>query len=148
MDWDGHWHGYKWVGSGEDYFKEPLRRPTFDNSEKYKEFLHRTLPPMMTGHWLLKKRQTSQQCTWTDEKLAVAWLEQQYDLHPPLGGADNRSTYVGLDVLVPAALDRLPRGVDVTWAHWLQASRTFGSFSVVACANRFHPKIPCPLPPM
>jgi hypothetical protein len=42
------------------------------------EFPVSALPPMMPGHWLLKRTQVSRERTWVDAAAAVDWMEQQY----------------------------------------------------------------------
>jgi hypothetical protein len=148
MSWDGHWHGYGWVGNAADYFKESTRRPGAGGVQDphTQMFLGSKLPPMMTGHWLMRRAQTRTECTWTDARQAVDWLKQRYDAHPPLLRTDGGRAYVDVDVRIGYALDVLPRGVDVTWGYWTNPS-TLASHSVVACSNHFHPHIPCPLEP-
>ncbi|HWN00928.1 MAG TPA: hypothetical protein VNO54_28085 [Streptosporangiaceae bacterium] len=101
---------------------------------------------MMTGHWLMRRAQTRAECTWTDASEAVDWLKQRYVENPPIVRPDGGRAYVDVDARIVYALDVLPRGVDVTWGYWTNPS-TLASHSVVACANRFHPHIPCPLEP-
>lgn len=148
MPWDGHWHGYGWVGNAAEYFKESTRRPGAAglNDPHTQTFLASKLPPMMTGHWLMRRGQTLAQWTWTDVGDAVDWLRQRYCGAPPITRPDGGRAYVDLDVRIDYALDVLPRGVDVTWGYWTGPS-TLASQSVVACSNRFHPNIPCPLEP-
>ncbi|WP_246103503.1 hypothetical protein [Streptomyces piniterrae] len=101
---------------------------------------------MMVGHWLMRRNQAAAECTWTSPVNAVSWLKGVYEENPPLEREDGRLAYCGFDVKTAYALDALPRGTDVTWAYWT-ASGSLASYSVVACPNRSHPHIPCPLPP-
>ncbi|MEU1624292.1 hypothetical protein ABZ746_02905 [Streptomyces sp. NPDC020096] len=147
MGWDGHWHGYGWIGSGEEYRKENLRRPGREPGDPNTlTFLSSPLPPIMTGHWLLKKRCAAADRTWTEAKQAVAWLRKCYEANPPFVCADGGWAYVDLEVKIEYALDMLPRGVDATWVHWVQSQALF-SHSIVCCPSHHHPEIPCPLPP-
>lgn len=146
MSWDGHWHGYGWAGNAADYFKESTRRPGSANDAHTQTFLASRVPPMMTGHWLMRRAQTLTECTWTNVREAVDWLRQRYDAQPPILRADGGRAYADVDVRIGYALDVLPRGVDVTWGYWTSPS-TLASHSVVACVNRFHSQIPCPLEP-
>jgi hypothetical protein len=156
----GHWHGFgPWIGDPKTYAEEGNRRPVhpqppgpganFDTSRYHQagsEFANGSLPPLMTGHWLMKHGQAVRSRTWTDVTDAVDWLTRQYTASPPFERTDGLHAYVGLDVKIAYALDVLPRGVDVSWVHYTQ-SRSLFSASVVCCPNLFHPTIPCPLQP-
>jgi hypothetical protein len=148
MSWDGHWHGYGWAGNAAEYFKEAIRRPGPGglNDAHTQMFVNSKVPPMMTGHWLMRRAQTSADCTWTDVCRTVDWLRRRYEENPPITRTDGGQAYVDVSVRIDYALDVLPRGVDVTWGYWTSSS-TLASHSVVACANHFHPNIPCPLEP-
>ncbi|GAB2327890.1 hypothetical protein [Streptomyces variabilis] len=139
--WTGHWHGFgPWVGGGQEYAREGQRRPGAVAGEA---FLLDRRPPMMTGWWLMRRAQVA--ATWEgDPAPAVAWLEETYAAHPPGERADGGQAYASLEWRRAYALDRLPRGRDITWCYWLP-SRSLASFSVVACPNHFHPELPCPL---
>ena len=136
--WNGHWHGYSWTGSAEDYFgarnENEKRRPGGNL------FLTSKVPPCMTGHWLLRRAQTARERTWTDPLEVLWWLEKFHEANPPQEG------YGPLAIKTAYAADVLPRGVDVTSGYWTK-SRAFASASVVACVNLHHQQIPCPLPP-
>jgi hypothetical protein len=146
-DEPGHWHGYAWIGSGRDHAEESLRRPGVALNESHTQaFVASKLPPLMTGHWLMKRNQTSADRTWTDVTDAVVWLTAQYDTNPPFKGEDGLRAYDSRENWVAGAYDRLPGGSDIHWCYWTQGgSKT--SFAVVCCRNHFHPDIPCPLPP-
>lgn len=138
--WSGHWHGFGWSGYAGPYFKEFKRRPGPSLESKHaREFLASPLPPMMTGHWLLKASMAHPDQTWTTPDDAVAWLCRQHEETPP----DTALTYVPLESCIPRWRERLPSGGDVTLAHWASGNR-LASFSVVCCPNRFHPDLPCP----
>lgn len=154
MGSNGHLHGFgPWVGSGEDYKQEHLRRPGVIGSSggsvgpgvfvERQAFITSKLPPMMTGHWLLKRDQVAG--TWEDPAAAVEWLTGWWKTLQPMEGAEGRHAYPCVEEKIPYALDALGRGVDVTWCYWTR-TRMLVSYSVVACANRFFPKIPCPAP--
>lgn len=155
----GHWHGYgPWIGSPTWYAQEGNRRPPYpdqpraeaDHVTRYREaaseFANSSLPPLMTGHWLMKQGQSARDRTWTDVTDAVEWLKRHYTDSPPFVRADGGQAYAELDVKVAYAYDVLPGGVDVTWVHYTQARSLF-SASVVCCPNHFHPQAPCPLSP-
>jgi hypothetical protein len=145
--WVGHWHGFGWIGSGEEYKKEHLRRPGKDAGDPATgAFLASSLPAMMTGQNLLRRRLVAADRTWADVQAAVDWLKARYAESPPFERSDGRQAYVDLDAKIVYALDVLPRGVDVTWVHWTQAKSVF-SHSVICCPSLHHPEIPCPLPP-
>lgn len=147
MSWRGHWHGFgPWVGSGAEYGREGQRRPgPTPNDLVTKTFLESKVPPIMTGHWLLRRTQASQERTWTVAEDAVAWLEKQYADHPPMIRSDGKQSYTTVEVKVGYAQEALPRGIDLTWAYW--TTHSLVSFSVVGCRNIHHPKIACPFPP-
>jgi hypothetical protein len=110
------------------------------------EFQTGNVPPTMTGHWLMKKTQVSADRTWADLGIALAWLTKEYEENPPFIRADGLQAYSSLENKLEYATDVLPRGVDVSWVYYTP-SKNLISFSVVCCPNRFHPDIPCPLPP-
>ncbi|MFE0420897.1 hypothetical protein [Streptomyces sp. NPDC058953] len=110
------------------------------------EFQTSDMPPTMTGHWLMKRNQAAADRTWADMGIALAWLTKQYEANPPFEPVDGSQTYHGLDIKLDYTTDVLPRGVDVSWVYYTP-SKNLISFSVVCCPNRFHPEIPCPLPP-
>ncbi|WP_269853070.1 hypothetical protein [Streptomyces sp. RPT161] len=148
MNWQGHWHGYgPWIGSRDAYGNEGMRRPgRLASDEQTRSFLASDMPPMMNGHWLLRRSQTAADRTWTNPETAVAWLEKTYAENPPFERDDGRRAYTGRETKTEYAMDVLPRGVDVSWVYYLK-SASLASFSVVCCPNHFHPEIPCPLPP-
>ncbi|URN16621.1 MULTISPECIES: hypothetical protein [Streptomyces] len=167
MNWSGHWHGYgPWIGAASLYAKEGGRRPAHSNGppmvtdpedrkqqqvlDRYREaaaeFQTGNVPPLMTGHWLMKQDQAAAERTWTDVGIALAWMTKNHEANRPFERPDGRRAYVGLDGKLAYAADVLPRGVDVCWVHYTTSKNLF-SLSVVCCPNRFHPEIPCPLPP-
>lgn len=166
QNWAGHWHGFgPWVGTVAQYYEEGNRRPPHPDppspamdgdkqavrlQRRYREaaaeFYGSALPPVMTGHWLVKRGQAAADRTWTDVTDAVEWLKQRYTDQPPFERADGLRAYVPLDALIASAYDTLPRGVDVTWSHYTPG-KSLLSMSVVCCPNLFHPSVACPLPP-
>ncbi|MFE7275562.1 hypothetical protein [Streptomyces sp. NPDC057623] len=159
QNWNGHWHGFgPWVGAPDRYSKEGGRRPPHpimpdsgaENATRYREaaseFATGGVPPLMSGHWLLKQGQAARARTWTNVTDAIEWLRQQYTESPPFERADGLRAYVSLEVQVAGALDVLPRGVDISWVHHTGSQNLF-SASVVCCPNLFHPHLACPLPP-
>ncbi|MEW2307957.1 hypothetical protein AB0918_04740 [Streptomyces sp. NPDC006864] len=148
MTWSGHWHGYgPWTGSRDAYGQEALRRPGAEqNSEQTRAFVASTLPPLMTGHWLLRQNQTAVERTWTRVVGAVTWLQSTYEANPPADRDDGGRAHIALEDKIEYAMDALPRGVDVCWVHYTK-SQSLISFSVVCCLSHHHPGLPCPLPP-
>lgn len=110
------------------------------------EFQTSNLPPLMTGHWLLKATQSAADRTWTNVDVALAWLTKRYREAPPFERGDGEAASCTLDNKLEYAADVLPRGVDVSWVHYV-ASQNIVSLSVVCCPSHFHPEISCPLPP-
>ncbi|WP_255308148.1 hypothetical protein [Streptomyces marincola] len=146
--WSGHWHGYgPWHGSRDAYGQEPLRRPGRGADDpRTQAFLASTLPPLMTGHWLLRRAQTARERTWDAVAGALGWLAETHAGAPPATRPDGGPSCLPLRARLAHARDVLPRGVDVAWVYYL-ASRNLVSYAVVCCPNRFHPALPCPLPP-
>ncbi len=170
MTWQGHWHGFgPWVGPPAEYAKEGSRRPVlpdpppaptegdkeFKKAAKALERWHEVrrdfpvtdLPPIRTGHWLLRKNRASQERTWTSVDEAVTWLTKEYEEMPPFVREDGKQAYASLEDHQAGALERLPLGTDALWIHYTQAQQIF-SAAVVCCPNHFFPEIPCPLPPV
>lgn len=110
------------------------------------EFQAGNVPPTMTGWWLTKKNHVSAERTWADMSNAIAWLTKQYEVNLPFERSDGLQAYNSLDSKVKYATDVLPCGVDVSWVYYMP-SKNLIAFSVVCCPNRFHPELPCPLPP-
>ncbi|MFF0386045.1 hypothetical protein [Streptomyces sp. NPDC004286] len=148
------------------YAKEGGRRPAHPNGpplianpedkkeqaalDRYREaaaeFAGGSVPPLMSGHWFLKRDQTVADRTWTDVGIVLAWMTKHYAADPPFTHPDGSRAYGDLDFKLEYAADVLPRGVDVSWVYYTPAGAIF-SLSVVCCPNHFHPGIPCPLPP-
>jgi hypothetical protein len=148
MNWAGHWHGYgPWTGTRSELAQEDLRRPGTDpGDEQTRAFLASALPPMMTGHWLLRRNQVSADRTWTDVRDAITWLTYIWADKPPLDRPDGLSAYAPLEVMTAGAERDLSGGSDTVWAYY-QRSGAYVSYEVVSCPSHpFHPGIPCPLP--
>ncbi|MFH9299087.1 hypothetical protein [Streptomyces sp. NPDC017520] len=65
------------------------------NSEQTRAFVASTLPPLMTGHWLMRQDQTAADGTWTHVVGAVTWLKSMYEA-PPLRGTGARLAAIKL----------------------------------------------------
>ncbi|MFF4903085.1 hypothetical protein [Streptomyces sp. NPDC001068] len=145
QNWTGHWHVFgPWIGSGDTHKQEGRRRPGQNSQDpQTRIFLEEKLPPVMTGHWLMRDRQVAATCTTSEG--AVAWLAERYAETPPVVREDGKAAYNTLESKVEYALDALPRGVDIVWGYWTH-SRLLASYAVVCCPNLFH-TLPCPFPP-
>lgn len=157
---DGHWHGYgPWVGPRRlmelEYLRRPasldmslLRVPSGMNAhpqETFLPFAQRTIPPMMTGHYLLRRPEGLDQRTWTTVPPAVDWLTTIYKQFPPLRRPDGKQAYASLEWHQECAHRTLLHGSDVVWSHYLEDLR-FTSSAVICCPSLpFHPAIKCPL---
>ncbi|WP_234367534.1 MULTISPECIES: hypothetical protein [Streptomyces] len=117
--------------------------------QRYREvvatFTTSGLPPMMSGHWLLKRNQASVERTWTDASLAVDWMTKHYEDNPPLQSEDGKPTYGDLASKREYVLTVLPGGADVSWVYYTKSGNIV-SLSVVCCPNIHHPDLVCPLP--
>ncbi|MEU0687305.1 hypothetical protein [Streptomyces uncialis] len=165
MSWTGHFHGYgPWIGPPDAYHREGDRRPPHPDPpappasdddktamrvvRRYREvtaeFLVSDLPPMMSGHWLMKRTRASAERTWTDPVAALDWLTKHFLDHPPMEREDGRPVYAGLDAKRGYALAVLPVGVDVSWVYY-NRSGNLVSLNMVCCPNLHHPELICPL---
>ncbi|WP_033347340.1 hypothetical protein [Kitasatospora aureofaciens] len=159
MDFSGHWHGYgPWIGTSSLYHTEYLRRPApFDtrdlkptrggslDPEHYIPFEQRTIPPMFTGHYLLRRPAGLADRTWKDPDSAVDWLTEIYRKHPPAQRANGSAVDCGLEAKAQHARTALAHGTDAVWCYYVTGDR-LTSYAVVACPSLpFHPAIPCPL---
>ncbi|WP_327103724.1 hypothetical protein [Nonomuraea glycinis] len=127
-----HWHAYQWVGAGVGRGDEAVRRPLSP------DFATSVLSPRRTGDWRAGSG-SRVAATFEEVWLAVVWLAGAYSKireELPLPG-------VLLEERLEAALDLLPRGVDVRWGEWLPGGR-FVTIGVACCPNRYVPH-PCPM---
>ena len=122
--------------------------PGSSHEQRYKEvtteFSTSSLPPMMTGHWLMKCSQASRDRSWTDPSVAVEWLTKRYVENPPFERDPEARTYVGLEDKRDHALRTLTGGKDVSWVYYTRSGNIL-SLSVVCCPNSLHPRLSCPL---
>ncbi|MFI5475023.1 hypothetical protein ACIA6D_33040 [Streptomyces cacaoi] len=110
------------------------------------EFQNGTVPPLMTGHWLMKRSHAAIDRTWADVNDAVVWLNKNYSENPPFERDDGKRAYSDLDGKIAYSREALRLGSDVSWVYYLQ-SQNLLSMQVVCCPNHFHPDLACPLPP-
>jgi hypothetical protein len=145
-----HWHGFgPWTGSRNEYGNEALRRPGLDpNDERTRAFISSTLPPVQTGHSLMRPRQTSADRTWTNVEGALHWLRHTHDAHLPVQLASGEQAYLDLESKLKHAEESLLGGADVVWAYYTRPSYGFVSFEVICCPHAFFPDLACPRPPM
>lgn len=130
--WSGHWHGFGvWVGTRDEMGQEYLRVPT------HSDFMNNPMPPVMTGHALLRPKRVA--ATWTDAAEAVAWLKKNYSDRPPTGD------YSPWEVKEPFYTGELLGGNDVVLSYY--HGRNLVHSSVISCPNGHHPDIPCPQSP-
>ncbi|WP_404868223.1 hypothetical protein ACI1MP_08475 [Kitasatospora griseola] len=157
-----HFHGYgPWIGRPDQYHAEYLRRPgTLPQEwrdertkqrksldmEAYLPFDKRAVPPMRTGHWLMRRPDPLARQTWGEPKEAAEWLARMYEGDPPVPLPDGRPIHPGLSAKVEYAAAALTNGTDVVWMHYLPGDYMFNA-CVVVCPNRHLPDLPCPLPP-
>ncbi|MEU4155658.1 hypothetical protein [Actinoplanes sp. NPDC026670] len=115
-----------------DFVRQP-EHPGFISSE---------VPPVATGNYLLRRRQTTRQTTWTEVDEAMAWLVMNYESRPP----NPILTYEPLQAKVEHSRDGLLNGADAVW-HYALAGWSVLVMAVICCPHRHHTTTPCPLPP-
>ncbi|MET8005683.1 hypothetical protein [Nonomuraea glycinis] len=93
---------------------------------------------MRTGDWPAEP-ESRIAATFKEVWLAVVWLAGAYAKIR----AELLLPGVLLEERLEAALDLLPRGVDVRWGEWLHGGR-FVTIGVICCPNR-HGTHPCPI---
>jgi hypothetical protein len=151
-----HWHGYLWSGTGAELKEEHLRRPGEPGSPEYQAFLRSSLPPMKTGHYLLRRGAASQDLTWTDAGPAIDWMATSYKRHlpmsgeagfPAINGVAPMATDVGLDARRTTSLDGLCNGVDGFWLYYTGQSGSMVAICAICCPHTHMPEIACPMPP-
>ncbi|WP_328954586.1 hypothetical protein [Kitasatospora purpeofusca] len=155
MGFIGHWHGYgPWIGSNAQYNTEYLRRPTpldpgwiktlrAPDPQAFSPFERRSVPPMQTGHHLLRKPPDLASRTWQDPSPAVDWLIRIYQQYPPIQRRDGGAVDCGPAAKASQARTDLGHGTDVVWCYYVPGDRMI-NFAVVACPSRHLPDIPCP----
>ncbi|GLY08195.1 hypothetical protein [Actinoplanes sp. NBRC 101535] len=141
-----HWHGYgPWTGSADTLrAQEHQRRPgpaLTPMDPATGTFLGNSLPPMQTGHWLLRRTQTTADQTWTDVDDVLAWLTKQYAAHPPTP----LDSYLDLDARLDHSRAGLLGGADAWWHYYTGGG--IAVYSAICCPHRHLTQIPCPLKP-
>ncbi|MEU9557535.1 hypothetical protein [Streptomyces fumanus] len=107
------------------------------------EFPTSNLPPMMSGHWLLKRHQASPERTWMDASAALGWATKRFLDNAPMEREDGSQAYASPATKREYAIGVLPVGVDVSWVHYNRAG-SIVSLNLVCCPNRHH-DFACPL---
>ncbi len=137
-----HWHGYgPWTGPAAELRQEGARRPgQAANSQETLAFVASKLPPMQTGHYLMRPRQASADRTWTDVEQALDWLAKTVADHPPHGD------YVPADTAREHDRAQLLGGADV-YRQYYTGNAAVAAFGIIACPHAHLAGIRCPLPP-
>lgn len=129
-----HFHCFgPWTGTVEQYRDENRRTP--DSAF----FSGETLPPVLTGHALLRPKLVAATAATPVE--AVKWLEDIYAGRPP----SHSTTYLPLEDRVKWTTKELEGGSDASWVYYLPSTYLI-SYQAICCPNRQHPDIPCPQP--
>jgi len=151
-----HWHGYLWTGTGAELKNEALRTPGLPNSAETQAFLRNSMPPVRTGHYLLRRDATSRDLTWTDVDRVIEWMSANYERRPPMSGDVGFPTVnghtpmagdVGLEARRRISRDGLINGVDGGWGYYTSPSGGFFTIAAICCPHTHMPEIPCPLAP-
>jgi hypothetical protein len=145
-----HWHGYFWTGTITELKDEALRRPSDPG------FLRSSLPPIQTGHYLLRRGATTQDLTWVDVDKVIEWMAASYQRHPPMigeagfpaiNGVAPLASDVGLEVRREGARETLINGVDSFWMYYTGRSGGMVATVAICCPHTHFPEIPCPMSP-
>ena len=139
-----HWHGYSWTGSSAELKDESLRRPTTPGAPETQAFIRSTVPPLRTGHYLMRRPGTDQ--TWTDPDNVIAWLVAGYERNPPYERENRAQAYLPLDGRIGTSRDGLVHGVDAWWQYYASGMGQV-VLAAICCPHAHLPEIPCPTPP-
>jgi hypothetical protein len=143
-----HWHGFAtYIGSADLVKKEEagIRLAGKDlnpNDPATRMFIASDMPPVHTGHYLLRRQAVSAGRTWLDVEQCLQWLCQQYERHPP----SSPTAYLPLEARVEHTRTGLTNGADSMWWYYTP-SFSIAVTSAICCPNTFFPEIACPLPP-
>ncbi|MFF5296709.1 hypothetical protein [Paractinoplanes globisporus] len=148
MTGQAHWHGYgPWTGPHGfvERGNDQHRRPGPERSDAATvAFVQNTMPPLETGHYLLRRAQTGRDRTWTAVDDALRWLCETYQRHPPAPELN----FGPLDARCRHTRAGLEGGSDAVWHYTTSGNGDrVAVFAVVCCPHRYHPGTPCPLPP-
>jgi hypothetical protein len=140
-----HWHGYTWDGTAADLRDESQRRPAGPNEPETQAFLRSSLPPVRTGHYLLRRPDAGR--TWVDPDEVINWLVAQYERRPPQERENGAQAYVGLNSWIGTSCDGLVSGVDAWWQYYINNSGGQVVWAAICCPHTHLLDIPCPMPP-
>lgn len=135
-----HWHGYEWTGAASELKEGDHRRPV-DDPMRMPAFMSSTVPPIQTGHWLMRRKAAAASRTWVTPDDAIAWLLERYECNPP----SRELSYVSQEDRVLHTRDGLINGVDAWW-HYYTGGMGVAVFAAICCPHT-HLQLPCPLPP-
>lgn len=135
-----HWHGYSWTGSSAELKDESQRRPTTPGAPETQAFIRSVVPPLQTGHYLMRCPAAAR--TWTDPDKAISWLVAQYQRHPPYEREHNATAYVSLDRRIETSRVGLVNGVDA-WRQDYTPSMGQVVFAAICCPHTHRTEIPC-----
>lgn len=141
MDAMRHWHGYEWAGSPTELREDNRRRPSKIPAE-LPEFMSSAVPPIQTGHWLLRRRDAAASRTWTDVDDVVTWLTARYERNPPSA----QLSYISLDERTATTRDGLLHGVDAWWEYYTGGMGVFVA-AAICCPHAHLRALLCPMPP-
>lgn len=135
-----HWHGYgPWTGPAAELRGEASRRPGGKPTDmETATFVRGQVPPMQTGHYLL--RPSTPDRTWTDPDQALEWLAKTAANHPPYG------SYVPIEDALVHDRNQLLGGADV-YRQYYTGTATVAAFGLIRCPHAHLAGIRCPRPP-
>lgn len=139
-----HWHGYTWNGTTADLRDESQRRPTGPGEPETQVFIRSSLPPLRTGHYLLRRPGAGH--TWTDPDDVITWLVAQYHRRPPQERENAAQAYVALEARIEHSRDGLVNGVDAWWQYYISGGGQV-VIAAICCPHTHLPDIACPMPP-
>ncbi|MEU9962649.1 hypothetical protein [Streptomyces malaysiensis] len=133
-----HHHGYTWLGSAHELFKDGPRRPL------HPEFRSSGVVPLECAHWLLKPTAFIQG-TWSDAEQAAAWFWRRVRASAAAFASERDRDTTRLVDATRRVVERVASGEDVVGG-WYLTGRRFLSVCLIACSpHRLRPEIPCPV---
>lgn len=135
-----HHHAYTWVGSGNDYGNDSVRRPTNP------QFATLSIAPIEPANWLLKSPKFIKG-TFDDVDAAVEWFGQQIKEYADRFDGEHARDPETIQAKLEGARDTIIRERDVVGGWWGSGGSTYYAVHLVACPNFFRPDYACPQPP-